>query len=254
MTTSTADVRKLYQQVATSVAARIDAGIYPRGSRLASERDLAEEFGVSRPTVREAMIALEIRGLVDARPGSGIYVTEAAPATGPGPELDIGAFELTEARRLFEGEACALAASIISDAELVELETVLGQMVDENEYAASMGEQADRRFHVTIARATQNTAIVMVVENLWDLRYRSPLCAAMLGRAREVGVRPLIEDHREILDALRDRDPELARQAMRAHLSRVIEDLLTATELDAMARTRSDVERRRLEVARRSAI
>jgi GntR family transcriptional repressor for pyruvate dehydrogenase complex len=254
MTTSTADARKLYQQVATAVAARITAGDYAPGARLPSERDLAEEFGVSRPTVREAMIALEIRRLVDARPGSGIYVTEAAPAQGPAPELDIGAFELTEARRLFEGEACALAASSITDEELAELDEVLGLMIDENAYAASIGEQADRRFHVTIARATRNAAIVMVVENLWDLRYRSPLCAAMLERARQVGVRPLIEDHRKILTALQQRNPRLAREAMRAHLKHVIEDLLTATEMDAMARTRSDVEARRQEVARRSAI
>lgn len=254
MTTSTADARKLYQQVATAVAARITAGDYAPGARLPSERDLAEEFGVSRPTVREAMIALEIRRLVDARPGSGIYVTEAAPAQGPAPELDIGAFELTEARRLFEGEACALAASSITDEELAELDEILSLMIDENAYAASIGEQADRRFHVTIARATRNAAIVMVVENLWDLRYRSPLCAAMLERARQVGVRPLIEDHRKILTALQQRNPRLAREAMRAHLKHVIEDLLTATEMDAMARTRSDVEARRQEVARRSAI
>ena len=254
MTTSTADTSKLYQKVAASVASGITAGRYEPGARLPSERDLAEEYGVSRPTVREAMIALEIRGLVEARPGSGIYVTNAPTEAGPGPELDIGAFELTEARRLFEGEACALAASIISDAELAELEDILGQMINENAYAASLGEQADRRFHVTIARATRNVAIVMVVENLWDLRYRSPLCAAMLGRARQVGVRPLIDDHREILTALQRRDPEAARKAMRAHLGRVVEDLLTATEMDAMERTRSDVEARRREVARRSAI
>jgi GntR family hexuronate regulon transcriptional repressor len=255
MTTSTADTRKLYQQVATSVAAGITAGQYRVGTRLPSERDLAEEFGVSRPTVREAMIALEIRGLVEARPGSGIYVTDAAPTTGgPAPELDIGAFELTEARRLFEGEACALAAGVITDEELAELEIILGDMVGENTLATSIGEHADRRFHTTIARATRNSAIVMVVENLWDLRYRSPLCAAMLARARQVGVRPLIEDHREILDALTNRDPRAARAAMRAHLGRVIDGLLTATELDAMERTRSDVEARRQDIARRSAI
>lgn len=254
MTTSTADTSKLYQQVAAAVAGGITAGRYEPGARLPSERDLAEEYGVSRPTVREAMIALEIRGLVEARPGSGIYVTHAPTEAGPAPELDIGAFELTEARRLFEGEACALAASIISDPELAELEDILGDMINENSYAASLGEQADRRFHVTIARATQNVAIVMVVENLWDLRYRSPLCAAMLGRARQVGVRPLIDDHREILEALKRRDPHGARKAMRAHLGRVVEDLLTATEMDAMERTRSDVEARRREVARRSAI
>ncbi|RZJ05194.1 MAG: FadR family transcriptional regulator [Brevundimonas sp.] len=254
MTTSTADTRKLYQQVAASIAAGIAAARYLPGARLPSERDLAEEFGVSRPTVREAMIALEIRGLVEARQGSGIYVTHAPAEAGPAPELDIGAFELTEARRLFEGEACALAASIISDEELAELQIILAQMVGENTLATPIGEQADRSFHTAIARATRNSAIVMVVENLWDLRYRSPLCAAMLARARKVGVRPLIEDHRVILDALVKRDPKAAREAMRSHLDRVIDGLLTATEMDALERTRSDAEARRQNLARRSAI
>ena len=253
MAATTTDTRKLYQQVAGSISADITSGRYATGHRLPSERDLAEEFGVSRPTVREAMIALEIRGLVEARHGSGIYVTRKA-ADGPDPDLDIGAFELTEARRLFEGEAAALAATIITEEELAELEEVLGQMVDENAFTAFTGEQADRRFHLSIAKATRNAAIVMTVETLWDLRYRSPLCVAMLERARKVGVRPLIDDHRVILTALRSREPQAAREAMRDHLSRVIDDLLTATEMDALERTRSDVEARRKEVARRTAI
>jgi GntR family transcriptional repressor for pyruvate dehydrogenase complex len=108
MTTSTAETRKLYQQVAMTLAQTIRSSAYKPGQRLPSERDLAEQFGVSRPTVREAMIALEIRGLVEARHGSGIYVTQTPEVENTSLELDIGAFELTEARRLFEGEACAL--------------------------------------------------------------------------------------------------------------------------------------------------
>lgn len=253
MTTSTADTRKLYQQVATAIAAAIEQGRYLPGHRVPSERDLAEEFGVSRPTVREAMIALEIRGLVETRQGSGVYVTNARPDA-PAPELDIGAFELTEARRLFEGEACALAATTITDDELTELDAILLQMIDENAYGGFTGEAADRRFHVAIAQATRNSAMVMVVENLWDLRYRSPLCAAMLERARAVGVRPLIEDHRAILDALKVRDAQQAREAMRLHLGHVIDDILTATEVEAMERARNDIAARRKEMARRTSI
>jgi GntR family hexuronate regulon transcriptional repressor len=254
MTTSTADTRKLYQQVAGAIATAIDQGRYTAGQRLPSERDLAEEFGISRPTVREAMIALEIRGLVETRQGSGVYVANAPRPDAPAPELDIGAFELTEARRLFEGEACALAATTITDAELGEMDRILLQMIDENAFGGFTGEAADRRFHVAIAQATRNAAMVMVVENLWDLRYRSPLCAAMLERARAVGVRPLIEDHRDILDALKARDAQRARDAMRAHLGHVIEDLLTATEVDAVERAREDAMARRKELARRTAI
>jgi GntR family hexuronate regulon transcriptional repressor len=206
MTTSTAETRKLYQQVANAIAESIREGAFQPGHRLPSERDLAEDYKVSRPTVREAMIALEIRGLVEARHGSGVYVTEAPPR-GPAPELDIGAFELTEARRLIEGESCALAATTITDEELADLAAILDDMVEENEHDVR-GDLADRRFHVTIARATRNSALVTVIENLWDLRYKSPLCRAMLERARQVGVRPLIDDHQEILSALKARDPK----------------------------------------------
>lgn len=249
--------QKLYQRVADTVAARIQAGAYKTGQRLPSERDLADEFGVSRPTVREAMIALEIRGWVEARAGSGAYVVDRSASSASAKEdkeLDIGAFELTEARLLFEGETCALAASTISDAELEELESILQEMAAENEAPSFSGEHADRRFHVAIAKATRNTAIASVVANLWDIRYRSPLCAEMLQRARDVGLRPLIDDHRDIVIALKARDSKAARDAMRAHLGRVIEDLLAATELEEVNRARLEAKARREEMARRSSV
>ncbi|MGK3853794.1 FadR/GntR family transcriptional regulator, partial [Enterococcus faecium] len=77
------------------------------------------------------------------------------------------------------------------------------------------GEHADREFHLTIARATKNSAVVDVIESLWDARYRSPLCKHMLDRARSVGVQPRIDEHQDILAALRARDPQAARRAMR---------------------------------------
>jgi GntR family hexuronate regulon transcriptional repressor len=118
MNRSTAETKKLYQQVANAVEADIRSGKFAPGQRVPSERDLAEQFGVSRPTVREAMLALEIRGLIEARHGSGIYVAEPGPLAAETADLDIGAFELTEARALFEGEAAALAATTISEDEL----------------------------------------------------------------------------------------------------------------------------------------
>lgn len=253
MTTSTAEPRKLYQQVAGAIAEAIRDGVHKPGQRLPSERDLAEDYKVSRPTVREAMIALEIQGLVEARHGSGVYVTDAPRPQASAPELDIGAFELTEARRLIEGEVAALAAATITDDELVELAAIMDDMVVENDQDVR-GEGADRRFHVAIARASRNSALVNVVETLWDQRYKSPLCRAMLERARQVGVRPRIDDHQEILLALQARDPAAARNAMREHLGRVIDNLLTATEIDALERARSEVAARRVELARRSAI
>jgi GntR family hexuronate regulon transcriptional repressor len=250
---ATPDTRKLYQQVASTIMAAITAGNYKPGERLPSERDLAVAFKVSRPTIREAMIALEIRGLAESRHGSGIYVSDNPAAQVSAGDLDIGAFELTEARRLFEGEAAALAATTITDEQLQELEAIIAEMVDENA-RKQKGEIADRSFHVTIARATRNTAISTVIENLWDMRYKSPLCAYMLERARRVGVQPRISEHRKILAALRKHDSKGARKAMRDHLARVIEGLLAATESDAIEGARTKAVRNRHEYSRRLAI
>jgi len=251
--TTPVDTRKLYRQVADAIMTAIKAGDYQPGARLPSERDLAAAYKVSRPTVREAMIALEIRGLVESRHGSGIYITEHPPAQIGADDLDIGAFELTEARRLFEGEAAALAATTITDEQLAELETIIADMIKEN-HRKQTGEMADRRFHVAIARATRNTAITTVIENLWDIRYKSPLCRHMLERARSVGIQPRIGEHRRIFAALKRRDPQAARNAMRDHLARVIDGLLIATETEAVANARKKAVSKRHEYTRRLSV
>ncbi|MBO9711565.1 FadR/GntR family transcriptional regulator [Sphingomonas sp.] len=242
---------KLYQRVAAAIAEAIEAGRWPEGSRLPGERDLAEEHKVSRPTIREAMIALEMRGWIEARHGSGLYVRPRPAAREPiarSLEFDVGAFELTEARILFEGEAVALAAITITDAQLAELEAILNEM-DGNDLDRVF--DADRRFHQLIAAATDNAAIRSVVDYLWDLRTRSPMCVAMFGRARRSGVTTRIEEHRPILEALRAHDPQAARAAMQAHLRGVIEDVLEATELEAMERARTEGDARRDRLKRR---
>lgn len=240
---------KLYQQVAGAIASAIGRGDYPAGTRLPGERELAEEFKVSRPTIREAMIALEIRGFVDARHGSGLYVKDM-PEAGGDEELDVGAFELVEARILFEGEAAAVAATAIQLDTLAHLDAVLAEMAAIDP-ASPEAMQADRRFHMLIAEGTSNSVIVSVVDALWRMRDRSPLCVHMFAQARQEGVNPRVEEHRLIVDALRARDPHRARTMMHIHLRRVIEDLLAATELEVMQRARSEIAARRGEVARR---
>lgn len=247
------DGRKLYQQAAAAIAARVQRGDYRPGQRIPSERELAEEHNVSRPTIREALIALEVTGLVRSRHGSGIFVVDSPPAGALSLSLDIGAFELTEARRLFEGETAALAALSITDPELERLESLIVDMERENQEGVA-GERADREFHLVIARATGNSAVVGVIESLWDARYSSPLCAHMLERARSAGVQPRIDEHQVILRALRDRDPAASRLAMRDHLKRVIDSLLAATEIDTLERARAEIEEKRSAFARRVAV
>lgn len=226
---------RLYQQIADRMTADIKRGAYRRGQRMPSERDLADQYKVSRPTIREAIIALELSGLVGVRQGSGVYVTQwtktnTATEARLIPHLDTGAFELTEARRLIEGETAALAATTITNDELRKLSEHYAIMTDKNMHAEEV-DRVDRLFHITVAQASQNSALASVVEHLWDLRYSSPLCRAILSRG---SVRPVAKEHGRILQALRARDPEQARQAMRTHLGNVIDALLKATDVDMM--------------------
>ncbi|HTJ20051.1 MAG TPA: FadR/GntR family transcriptional regulator [Steroidobacteraceae bacterium] len=245
--------QKLYQQVAESIATAIAKGRYAPGSRLPAERDLAEEFKVSRPTIREAMIALEIRGLVGAKKGSGIYVTATLPdLTSTTPELDVGAFELIEARTLFEGEAAALAATAIDAQQLDELRKLLVEMEQAGETSAAL--DADKQFHLAIAKATGNSVVVSVVEMLWTIREQSPLCVHMFAKARREGVTPRVNEHQLIVDALAAHDPQAARDTMRSHLRRVTDDLLEATRLDMIQKAHADFAAQRQRVVSRGSL
>lgn len=220
--------RRLFEEIADKLIARIEDGTYPRGTRLPGERELSEAMSVSRVTIREAEIALQAAGWVTIKTGSGVYVTANA-----GRDEDtlpkVSAFELTEARSLFEAESAALAATTISDADLQKLERLLAVMANDSlsEDAISA---ADRDFHLTIASASGNQAIIHVVSSLWRLRNDLPevrashaLVCKQDGSARQA-------EHGAILDALRNRDAQAARLAMRQHFNRLLESMLDAAE------------------------
>jgi GntR family transcriptional repressor for pyruvate dehydrogenase complex len=239
---------RLYKNLARALFLELVNGKYAVGDRLPAERELAVEHQVSRPTVREAIIALEVQGLIEVRVGSGAYVRQL-PGAEDTPGFNITAFELTEARLVIEGESAALAAVHISDTELDELDALVRRIADEN-LRDHGTEDADRAFHLVIARATRNTAIVNVVEELWRLRGSSPASALLYAKARTAKVKPVVEEHRAIARALRTRDPATARTAMRAHLRAVMDHLLFATEEQAVAEARKAAERTRKRYAR----
>ncbi len=246
------DPQKLYQQVARSIAASIAEGRYVPGDRLPSERGLADSFGVSRPTIRDAMIALEFQGLVEARQGSGVYVTARAKPEDDIAEAEVSALELTEARRLFEGEACALAAAAVTDEQIAALERIARDLA--NLAAMEEGERLEHDFHLAVAHATRNAAIVAAVEEIWTLRRQFPDCANQLRRVRLADPEGFAEDHHRVVAALRDRDPKEARRVIHEHLNRTVESLLSMTERDALERTRQEMAERRDELLRRTAI
>jgi GntR family transcriptional regulator, hexuronate regulon transcriptional repressor len=235
--------RRLYVRLADELADAIAAGTYAIGDRLPAERELAERHSVSRPTIREAITSLETRGLVEVRMGSGVYVA-GIPTTGGLPlPMDVDPFELSEARLLFEGEVAAQAAAQITDEELAGLEALLQEMESANQ--RGNGEEADRRFHHAIAVATRNSAMAAVVDSLWAIRLRSPRCVQLFERSRRRGAKPVVAEHRVIVQALRRRDAKAAREAMRAHLQQVLNYLLSATEKDALTEARAKVSAQR---------
>lgn len=234
---------RLYQDLARKLIAELASGRYAIGDRLPAERELSLQHNVSRPTVREAVIALEVQGLVEVRVGSGAYVRRL-PGKNDVPGFNVTAIELTEARLLFEAEAAALAATLITEEGLAELEGLVEAIARENETAHGT-EQADRAFHLAIARATRNAAIAEAVERLWDLRALSPESALLHAKARSANIKPVVDEHTAVLDALRAHDPVAARAAMRTHLAAVLDSLLFATEEQAVAEARRAVQAKR---------
>lgn len=207
---------RLYVKVAQQLSKLVSDGILKPGDRLPSERELAEKLNVSRPTIREAMIALELSGIVEIRTGAGIFVTHQKPRLTID-DKGVGPFEILEIRLIIESEACALAASKITKRQIAELKSAIVEM-EEEEKRPDNSEKYDWQFHNIIASATQNSAISTVVNWLWELRNHSDLSAAFAARLREEGVHPSIKDHKDIVTALEKGDAEEARAAMKRHI------------------------------------
>lgn len=210
--------RRLYRQVAEQVRALIDRGEFPAGSRLPTERELAVKLGVSRPTVREALIALEVDGRVKIRVGSGIYVlpapqrhrpSEIAPVAGP--------FEVLEARALIEGAVAGAAAAKATVQDIKALDDALALMRG-TRHPGPESIAADRSFHVAIANIVGNDPVAEIVEKLFDQRVNPYF--EQLARYFETPAswNVALDEHAAIRDAIARHDAAGAAAAMRAHL------------------------------------
>ncbi len=222
------ETRRLYRQIADQIASLIASGEYTPGMRLPAERLLAEQLSVSRPSVREALIALEVEGWVDIRGGTGVFVRGHPPtvlAEEPQPEAAaereelpaVGPIELLDARDMVEPEVAALAAKNGTEKTLVTLSRILGEMV----CCASTDPRhmdLDHQFHATLADATGNGALVQIMETLWAMRL-APLYVQLQNHFHNEAVwQQAILEHREIYEAVRDHDAKAARAAMHHHV------------------------------------
>ena len=239
------DNQRLYRQIADQLRALIDSGEFPPGSRLPAERELAKLLGVSRASVREAMIALEVIGLVDVRVGNGVLVCEPpvqAVSNEPvmaqvtrnqwkeldpelGIEVDFSAeippFALLQARRLIEPEAAALAAVNASDEELAGIREAFERNVQDNRQD-SHTHPGDRLFHIRIAQASDNPAYALMIQHLLGHRYGSMFQRLQSHYGSGDMPHRSEDEHRRVLQALEQHDPAAARQAMAEQLDEVI--------------------------------
>jgi len=235
--------KRLYHTIARNILEMIASGAYPPGTRLPGERELAERFGVSRVVIREAEISLEALGRVEIKVGSGVYVRDNVELNGLALPT-VTPFELTQTRLMFESECAALAATRITDAQIEELENTVDRMgsapVDSPE-----GEQADMDFHLLIAKATGNEANAFFLKTLWRIRNEVDSVKRVYSAVCHEDSEHRVSEHTEVMDALRNRDPEAARKAMRGHFSRLLKALLDVSEQQAIdeARRRSNEDR-----------
>jgi GntR family transcriptional repressor for pyruvate dehydrogenase complex len=214
--------RRLYQDIVQQLHSLIRQGALQHGARLPSERLLAEQFGVSRSSVREAIRSLELQGLVISKRGSGTFInTEnldsvVALIAGTLASGDDSLRDVFEVRHLLEPQIAAVAAQRADDGEIFRLEEILEQQRREIE-AGETGVNADTAFHFALACATHNSALVKVISAVEDILRRSR------DRSLQEPGRPQrsLASHRRILETVRARQPEAAREAMEHHLTAV---------------------------------
>lgn len=217
MPLQTIEPRRLYRQIADQLRGLIERSEFAVGTRLPPERDLAVQLGVSRPSVREALIALEVEGLVEVRKGSGVYVrnaegTSARKVTAEGP------LEIIRARQLIEAELAAHAARQMKKPQLAGLREAI-VLMEEEAAAGQTPTQGDRLFHTRVAEASNNSVLLRVVSELFDERC-NPLFE-QLGSHFETAASwaAAIAEHRCVLDAIAAKSPQAARDAMAQHLA-----------------------------------
>jgi GntR family transcriptional repressor for pyruvate dehydrogenase complex len=208
----------LYEEVVDRLREFIDVHELRPGDRLTPERELAEQLGVSRTSVRQALTALKVLGIVDVRPGDGVYLVRTEDLI---PSLALEVLEseadhpmIWEVREAVETQAARLAAGRRTAEDLGRMEAALEAMA-ESVAAGGEGVVGDRHFHEAILSASHNPVLQNLFEQLADA-----IDKTSQGSLSLKGQPPIsLDAHRAILAAIRDRSADLAGERMRDHLS-----------------------------------
>lgn len=213
---------RMYQKIVDQMKQMLNSGQLAPGDRLPSERDIAEQLGVSRAVVREAFSALELTGLIEVRPGEGTYVkcgdivTPFALLVSVDPNAPEYR-ETAELRPALEGQAAALAAERGTEQDLAEIKRCLDRM-EGDLTAQDLGESADWEFHLAVAAAAKNGLLLRVMYTLQEA-LRKAVATNRRYLFEIPGMpRQLLEEHRAIYAAICARNPEEARRLVVDHI------------------------------------
>lgn len=221
---------RTYQKIARHLKDQIVAGDYEIGDRLPSERELAGQLGVSRPSLREALLALEIAGVVEIRGGAGVFVLNNLEIA----EFEIndflkgapGPYEILEVRRIIEGHTAYGAALKASPEEVGELERLDQQLLDINLDKTEEFLMLDREFHIQVSKSSGNSVLFQMVHWLWDIG-KGPMWKRWYYDQRSQKIRERSRnDHHEIFLFIKSKEAEMARTAMAAHVDRLVHRFL----------------------------
>ncbi|MBX2849454.1 MAG: FadR family transcriptional regulator [Acidiferrobacterales bacterium] len=227
--------KRLYRKIFDEISYLIHSGEFTIGSRLPTERELAERFEVSRPTIREAIIALEATNKVSVKTGSGVYVIDQK-SKNTFFDKETSPFEVLEARVLLEGESAALAAKMITEDEKVLLQKAFMNLKGEGLNGESR--EADREFHSIIANATHNKVLAHQIHTLWELQETSEHIKETHQAVCNTQDTERINEHKEIMLAVINHDSKAARKAMHYHFSHVLESMHSMIEEEALKAAR----------------
>jgi len=213
---------RIPEEVADRVRVLILDGTFPSGQPLPPERLLAERFGVSRGSIRDALRILELVGLLETRHGQGTFPRELTVERLVAPLASVMAYrqdmkdELMDVRRMFEPAVARAAAERATEEDVADLQRI----IDTQRRKLKTGQSAiveDSAFHATLARCTRNRVVVSIMAILNDL-----LVESRAQSLRQKG-RPArsVDGHEAVVDALRRRDPDAAAQAMSRHIDQI---------------------------------
>ncbi|MBI1299725.1 FCD domain-containing protein [bacterium] len=225
---------RLYIQIARQIADAVQQGQLPPGEKLPAERLLAEQLGVSRPSVREALCALEILGIVEGRTGDGTYVrrtptewTYVGTIFDEFAEREESPLEVLETRLLLEPQIARLAAERATRDGLSQIEHHLLEMQRGFTEGASHLE-ADKGFHIAVAEASGNSMLVRQIQLLVSTM-QSRLWSSLNQHVTvdKALAQHFLDDHRRIYEAILSRNPDMADAEMAAHIRRVSNDFFS---------------------------